>query len=257
MLLAAFGRVQIRPNIRTFFTPLHMVDLVEKKPGPGAARAAPPKPPPQTKSKKTEPKPPVSVKKTPQSKPTTSTKVDSTVDTPRVPPTKSEPEEQYSEEQVAQRIDQLRQKLKAARPEPGAPEGGEQAVRRKIEAIRKGLGSNGGGGSHKPSGASSGGGGSNALQEVRLRAYYSRLWEHVDEHWAVPPSLEGQPYTVVVSVVIDRQGRLLKSWVEDHSGSDAFDQSALNALARAEPLPAIPETLPDETLEVGFRFHGE
>jgi TonB family protein len=100
-------------------------------------------------------------------------------------------------------------------------------------------------------------GAGNVLQEVRLRAYYNRLWEHVNAHWTIPPSLVGRGHTVIVSAAIDRRGRLLKATVEEPSASPAFDQSALRALERAVPLPAFPEEVAEDVLEIGFRFHGD
>jgi protein TonB len=172
-------------------------------------------------------------------------------------PTKKPEAETYSEEKVAQRIAQMRAKMEAAHPEPSPSAAGEAGVRKKIEAMRERAEAEGSGGPEPSGPVGIRGGGHNVLQQVRLRAYYNRLWEHVHGHWAVPPSLKNKLYTVIVSVVIDRQGRLLKSWVEESSGSDAFDQSALNALGRAQPLPPVPESVPDVSLEVGFRFHGE
>lgn len=43
---------------------------------------------------------------------------------------------------------------------------------------------------------------------------------------------------------LDRSGRVLGSWIERSSGSTRLDSAALEALARAQPLPAIPTNLP-------------
>jgi protein TonB len=262
VLFGAFGRIQTRQNARDFFSPLHVVDLVD--PGParkpaGASDARAPRPKSPEKKKEPTPKPPLQSEPIPKAKPQPSPKPDPVVKTPNPTVIQPKPDPAQSEQRVAKRIDDLRKKLQAARPEPGAPEGGERAVRNKIDAMRKRLGPEGGGNAQKDSETPAGGGTvtPSALQEVRLRAYYNRLWEHVHGHWAIPPPLEGKPYTVIVSVVIDRQGRLLKSWVEEPSGSELFDKSALNALLLAEPLPPMPDSVTEESLEIGFRFHGE
>ena len=99
--------------------------------------------------------------------------------------------------------------------------------------------------------------GGNVLQQVRLRAYYNRLWDHVKESWAVPPGVQGRDLSVIVSILVDRNGRLLRTVLEESSGSEAFDRSALQALQRSQPLPPLPEVVSASTLEIGFRFHGE
>lgn len=229
-------------------------EVVKKtaEPAPAPAPKPKPKPKPEPKPKpKPEPKPPPAEAKAIPVKPVE-------------PPPPQEPSTEFTEEKVAKKIATMREKLgqpeAPAQPAPSPPSG--ERVRGAIESIRSRLtpaktpprGSPGGGAG---SGAVGVRGGSNVLQQVRLRSYYNRLWEHVHEHWTIPPSLQGRDYTVIVSVAIDRGGRVLKSWVEESSGSDPFDQSALRALQRAQPLPPVPDEVPDDTLEVGFRFHGE
>ncbi|MDW7712387.1 MAG: energy transducer TonB, partial [Deferrisomatales bacterium] len=150
-------------------------------------------------------------------------------------------------------------------PPPAAPspraEMGDTKVRQAVESIRDRIRpAEGGGGSGAPgAGGAVGvrGASGNVMQEVRLRSFYNRLWEHVNAHWAIPPSLEGRGFTVIVSAVLDRRGGLLRAFVEEPSGSAAFDQSALRALERAAPLPPFPDEVKEDVLEVGFRFHGE
>ena len=58
-----------------------------------------------------------------------------------------------------------------------------------------------------------------------------------------------------IVVVIDREGKIQKSWFERKSGNSLFDQRAMRAIKKAEPLPPIPKEFSDATLEMGFRFH--
>jgi len=269
-LFAAFGRFHIAPVDRTFYAPIHMVDLVAKPPGTGsgpakqpsapaepAPKPAPAKPPPPPKpaAEKSRPAPPSPPPAEP--KPTPQEKVIST--TPAEPATSP----QVSEERVAERIARLREKLgqppPATRESAGPPQAvAESKVRQAVESIRERVKPGGGDGGKAATGAVGvRGGAANVLQEVRLRAYYNRLWEHVNAHWTIPPSLEGKGYTVIVSAVLDRKGRVLKATVEEPSVSAAFDQSALRALERASPLPEFPDEVKEDVLEVGFRFHGE
>jgi TonB family protein len=285
-LFAAFGRMRIPPMERTFFSPIHMVDLVAAPPGggpkPAAAPAAPapptpappaPKPPPKPEPKapaappappaKAPPKPPTPAPKPPTAaaKPQPAEKV--------IPATPADPvprPEPRTEEQVAERIARMRERIEPRETAPPSPSPARTAmeeakVSQRVASIRDRIQTgDGGGGAGPPGGAAAVGvrsGSGNVLQEVRLRSYYNRLWEHVNAHWTIPPSLVGRGHTVIVSAVIDRRGRLLNATVEEPSASPAFDQSALRALERAVPLPAFPEEVTEDVLEIGFRFHGD
>jgi TonB family protein len=262
VLFAAFGRFHIQPVDRTFFAPLHMVDLVERRPGPApkpGPKAGPETPAekPKAQPETRKPVPTVQTKTAPAAKPKALPPPSVARAPTTVPlPSPEAPPEESSEERVAERIARIREKMGTA-PAPARQEdqGAPRGVRDAIESIRKRVGAEGGGRAVEGGAVGIRAGGSNVLQEVRLRAYYNQLWDHVTSHWTLPPSLKGKDFSVIVSVVLDRQGTILKSWVEEASGSDAFDQSALRALQRAQPLPPIPDAVPDATLEVGFRFH--
>ena len=295
-LFVVYSRFHIRPPSRTFFAPFQMVDLAGPKSGSGAkaGSAPPPKaPPPESKQpehKKSEPaattaKPPAPPppKPKPQEKQLPAPKPDEKaipkpVATDKVKPLPKpdprevvtpeprkevapEPKDRVTEQRVADRIAQLRAKVGADKTAAAPGAGSEEALRDKIEKMGRRIGppeqGSAGQGGAGQDGIGPKGGGSNVLQEVLLRSYYNRLWDQVNSHWTIPPPLQGKAYSVVVSIVIDRQGRLLKSWIEERSPSDAFDQSALRALERAQPLPAMPDTVAGDSLEIGFRFHGE
>ncbi|GAB6063015.1 energy transducer TonB [Deferrisoma palaeochoriense] len=274
-LFLAFGRFHIRPVERTFYAPIHVVNLVER-PGPKGARGGPaaprpkPKSAPKPKPKAPAPKPAARTPPKPAPKPKPAAKSPAKPAPPKAaaavpaepapsPAPAAEPNPEALERKIAERIAALREKHGdplAAGPAGPSTELGERRVGQAIEAIRKRLdaaSAQGPGGS----GATGLSGRRSALEEVRLRAYYNRLWDRVNEHWAIPPGLKGRDLSVIVSVVIDRAGRIQRLVVEESSGSDAFDRAALAALERAQPLPPIPDEVADDTLEVGFRFHGE
>ncbi|GAB4287110.1 MAG: hypothetical protein Kow0092_40260 [Deferrisomatales bacterium] len=266
-LYLAFGRFHIRPVERTFYAPIHVVDLVER-PGPKGGGNGAPKPPsakprPAPKPEPPRPKPAAKPKPAPAKPsavaPSKPAPPKAAAATPAEPAPAAEPAPEALEQKIAERIASLRAKHGdplASRPEGPSADLGERRVGQAIEAIRKRLdqaSAQGPGGS----GAAGLSGRRSALEEVRLRAYYNRLWDRVNEHWAIPPGLKGRDLSVIVSVVIDRQGRIQRMVVEESSGSDAFDRAALAALERAQPLPPVPDEVVGDTLEVGFRFHGE
>ena len=113
------------------------------------------------------------------------------------------------------------------------------------------LGSPAGG---SPLGSSSGG--SSAL-ESRLSDYYETIWAKIKKEWTLPENLPKGRTTLeaTIVIVIDREGKVQKSWFERKSGNTLFDQRAMRAIKKAEPLPPIPKEFGDNTLEMGFRFH--
>ena len=277
-LFYAFTRFHIQPVERTFYAPIHVVNLAEPFPaGPSrpvpaagkvqAPKARPkPKPPPKkAPAPKKAPKPPKAPARkaapAPKAIPQPPSRPKAAAPAAPPAPAGAAAAEEVLEQRLARRIEALRRKHAAevdAAAESDERLGGvgERKVSQAIEAIRRRLdaaSAEGPGGS----GAAGLAGTRSALEELRLRPYYNRLWEHVKSHWAVPPGVRGRGLSVIVSVVIDRQGRILRTVIEESSGSRAFDESALRALARSEPLPPIPDDVADATLEVGFRFHGD
>jgi len=112
-----------------------------------------------------------------------------------------------------------------------------------------------------PSGGSpwgSSSGGSSAL-ESRLSDYYSAIWAKIKKEWTLPgdlPKGRADLETVIV-ITLERDGKVQKSSFEKRSGNTHYDQSAMRAIKKAEPLPPIPKEFSDETFEIGIRFHPE
>jgi len=129
-------------------------------------------------------------------------------------------------------------------------------------AIASGSGTGSGtgtGSAGSPTGGSPWGsstGGSSAL-ESRLSDYYDSIWEKIKKEWTLPENLPKGRTTLeaTIVIVIDREGKVQKSWFERKSGNTLFDQRAMRAIKKAEPLPPIPKEFSDNTLEMGFRFH--
>jgi TonB family protein len=93
--------------------------------------------------------------------------------------------------------------------------------------------------------------------ESKWNEYYSRIWAKIKESWTIPENLlkETVDLETVIVVIIERDGRVQKWWFEKKSGDEVYDQMALRAIKKAEPLPPIPKELNEKTLEVGIRFY--
>ena len=101
-------------------------------------------------------------------------------------------------------------------------------------------------------------GGSSALQS-KLDEYYSTIWERIKKEWTLPGDLtkgKAELETIII-IVIERDGKIQKSWFEKRSGNVLYDQSAMRAIKKAEPLPPIPKEFSDNTFEIGIRFYPE
>jgi TonB family protein len=101
-------------------------------------------------------------------------------------------------------------------------------------------------------------GGSSALNS-KLDEYYSMIWERIKKEWTLPGDLpkEKMNLETIIVVIIERNGKIQKSWFEKKSGNALYDQMAMRAIKKAEPLPPIPKEFSDNTFEIGIRFHPE
>ena len=125
-----------------------------------------------------------------------------------------------------------------------------------------GTGTGTGSGTGPGSGGSPGGspwgsplGGSSALESV----YYDMIWEKIKREWTLPGDLpKGKTgLETIIVIIIERDGKIQKSWFEKRSGNVLYDQSAMRAIKKAEPLPPIPKEFSDNTFEIGIRFYPE
>jgi protein TonB len=78
-----------------------------------------------------------------------------------------------------------------------------------------------------------------------LALYMSAIMRELRKHKVYPRELKKSRTqgTVVLRFTLDRDGRLLSSRVTQGSGSAELDRAALEMLERAEPLPAIPDSI--------------
>lgn len=92
---------------------------------------------------------------------------------------------------------------------------------------------------------------------ARMSEYYATVWMRIKRMWALPQSMiPNKNMEAVVHVRIMRSGEIADLRYEKSSGNKYFDESALKAVKKADPLPPLPEFIPDRSIEVGIRFHG-
>ena len=107
-----------------------------------------------------------------------------------------------------------------------------------------------------PGGSASG---SPSLLDIRLNEYYTEIWAKIKKGWTIPENLsvKKEDWEAIVILTIERDGKLQKSWFEKRSGNNLYDQSAVRAIKKADPFPALPKEWSEKTLEIGIRFHLE
>ena len=93
-------------------------------------------------------------------------------------------------------------------------------------------------------------------RESKLSEYYSKIWTKIKGMWTIPENLlkEMADLETVVVISTTRDGKIKEMWVEKRSGNALYDQMAIRAIKKAEPLPPIPKELGENTLEIGIRF---
>ena len=93
--------------------------------------------------------------------------------------------------------------------------------------------------------------------ESRLNEYYSRIWAKIKQEWTLPENLlkEMVDLETIIVVIIERDGKIQRSWFEKRSGDTHYDQAAMRAILKSDPLPPIPRELNEVALEIGIRFY--
>lgn len=103
---------------------------------------------------------------------------------------------------------------------------------------------------------SSSGGQTATAGDGRFNDYYRTIWSRIKNQWAFPGGiLPKGGLEAIVHARIMRNGALLEIGLEKRSGNAYFDNSALRAVSKANPLPPLPEWYRENSLDVGIRFH--
>jgi TonB family protein len=94
--------------------------------------------------------------------------------------------------------------------------------------------------------------GSNAKMDV----YYSLIWSRIKGKWTLPQGiLPRENIEAVVQARILRNGTVVDLSFEKRSGNRYFDESAMKAIKKASPFPPLPDSIRDNNIDVGIRFH--
>ncbi len=92
------------------------------------------------------------------------------------------------------------------------------------------------------------------LNDADARNYRKRLNEFFSKHWEVPVNLANSPLTVVVLIIMKRDGQVESYDIEQKSENEELDLSIVELLKNLQFLPALPDSYLEHTYEIGFRF---
>lgn len=94
------------------------------------------------------------------------------------------------------------------------------------------------------------------ILDLKYRLYYNMIWERISNAWVLPEGVtKSKNLEAIVALKIKRNGTIENYWIEKGSGNTYFDQSAIRAINKANPLPPLPEDFREEIFEVGVRFY--
>lgn len=90
-----------------------------------------------------------------------------------------------------------------------------------------------------------------------MKEYYTTVHRIVHSRWLVHESLARRHLEVVVSLTVDRDGRVLDYVVEKRSGDRELDRSAIRAVeeVRKVGLPSLPPACGQDRHEFGLIFN--
>jgi TonB family protein len=102
-------------------------------------------------------------------------------------------------------------------------------------------------------GSGEGGGG---IVDPLMQKYHMDVLDKIKEVWRMPAASKKDWETIMV-IKIRRDGTVVDIIPEKPSGNRPYDESILRAIKAAAPLPRIPTSIKEDSLELGFRFRPE
>lgn len=103
-------------------------------------------------------------------------------------------------------------------------------------------------------------GSGDSLRRV-VTTWQKALAAHLKKYQHYPDNRENRSVETVVSIVLDRTGHVVAASLATTSGDGVFDDAALSAIRRADPVPAPPpqvaDAVPDMTFTMTLRFNRE
>ncbi|MCG6534970.1 MAG: TonB family protein [Syntrophales bacterium LBB04] len=96
----------------------------------------------------------------------------------------------------------------------------------------------------------------NAESDAKMNVYYSLIWSRIKGKWTLPQGiLPRESIEAIIQAKILKNGTVVDLSFEKRSGNRYFDESAMKAMKKASPLPPLPDSVRENSIDVGIRFH--
>jgi len=82
--------------------------------------------------------------------------------------------------------------------------------------------------------------------DLELVRWLGQVRSQVNSHWSLLRDGQHQPTVTVIGVRISDQGHLIEASVDESSGDQVFDRSAMRAVHQAAPFPPIPPAVKEK-----------
>lgn len=88
------------------------------------------------------------------------------------------------------------------------------------------------------------------------QVYPAMIEAKIKREWSLPKNFPKamEDLEAIIVIVIQRDGKVQRAWFEKSSGNPTYDQMAMRAIKKAEPLPPFPTGLSGDTYVIGIRF---
>ncbi len=86
--------------------------------------------------------------------------------------------------------------------------------------------------------------------------YYSLVWDKIQNAWILPSGMAALSYGLetIVSITINKDGKVSNIKIEKSSGNSYFDQTAIRAINKVNPLPQLPPSWLQNSINIGIKF---
>ena len=90
------------------------------------------------------------------------------------------------------------------------------------------------------------------LNRLSMERYYEEVGEAVREHFVTPQWLDSEGLKAQIEVSLDDRGRIVTQSFVKRSGNELFDNQALEAVKKAQPLPKPPDRIKKLFYKINF-----
>lgn len=84
------------------------------------------------------------------------------------------------------------------------------------------------------------------IEKLQFEQYWATLDAHIKQYWQLPEWLTDKGYVTIVLIRFDSSGKVTERRVSQGSGNKDHDESAIETVDKANPLPAPPDKFVDK-----------